>query len=361
MTEQGKNRKFVYAKLEADLRKAILNNEFDPKTPLTGENELANKYKISRPSARKALQALVNEGLLIRKRGEGTFVVPPEERKLGIERRNLHIAIGLAWLRDGIAKYDNDFLEGAAEYAYRGGHQLSYFDSHEFDPDRLISLHKSGKLDAIAWSSIPNDNLKMLDKPDLLKIPQVLLHRKYKDFPCLTCDNEESVRKSLMFLLGFGHKKIGFINCSQDLVVYNERENGFFSTLKKAGIKNSRNYYLRIPNTELESRFEPIKSWINKLDSIIVGGHSFLVPFLNWLNDQNIKIPDDLSLVCIDDSFTARTYTVPISVYSSSRFEQGKQTIHVIESLVKGQLIPGEKVIFRGELIIRDSCKPLNL
>jgi DNA-binding LacI/PurR family transcriptional regulator len=361
MNKQGKNRKFVYARLEAELRQAILNNEFDPKVPLAGEIELADKYKISRPSARKALRILVNEGLLTRKRGEGTFVVPPEERKLGIERRNLHIAIGIAWLKDGISEYDTDFLEGAAEYAYRGGHRLSYFDSHEFDLKKMISMYKDGKVDAIVWSSIENDELKKMDKLKEAKIPQVILHRKYKDFPCLTCDNEESVRKSLMFLLGFGHKKLGFINCAQDLIVYNERETGFFSTMKKAGIKNFKDFYLRIPNKELGSRFEPVKAWINEIDAIVLGGHSFLIPFLNWLDKLNIKIPDDLSLICIDDSFTARTYISPISVYSNSRFEQGKQTIHTIESLVKGQLSPGEKIVFRGELIVRDSCKSLIL
>lgn len=361
MTRSGKNRKFVYAKLEADLRKSILNNEFDPKSPLPGENELAEKYQISRPSARKALQTLVNEGLLIRKRGEGTFVVPPEERKLGIERRNLNIAIGVSWLRDGISEYEADFLEGASEYAYRGGHRLKYFDSHGFDPAKIISMYKKGKIDAIAWSSISLSDISLLDKLSENNIPQVMVHRKYRDFPCLTCDNEESVKKSLLFLMGFGHKKIGFINCSQDQIVYDEREAGFFSTMKKAGVKDFKKYYLRIPNTQLEAGLAPAKAWIRELDAIILGGHSFLVPFLDWIDSLKIKIPDDLSLICIDDSFTARTHIVPISVYSNSRFEQGKQTVHVIESLIKGQVPPGEKITFRGELIIRDSCRSLNL
>jgi GntR family transcriptional regulator len=48
----------------------------DGPTPLPGELDLAKQYNVSRITMRKALDQLVQEGLITRRRGTGTFVNP---------------------------------------------------------------------------------------------------------------------------------------------------------------------------------------------------------------------------------------------------------------------------------------------
>lgn len=352
--------KFVYIKLENDLRSNILNGKFVPEFPLPGEVELASTYNISRPSARKALQTLVKEGLLTRRRGEGTFVIPPEQRKRGLERRSLHIAVGISWLNAGISEYDNKFLEGAAEYALRGGHKLSFFASDNFDSKKMIGRFRKGLLDAIVWDSIPPSEQHKIDEFIACGIPQITVHRKYKDLPYMTCNYITAVKKTFNLLFGLGHKNVGFINCSYDQIIYNDYEQSYMELMSDLG-KDYKAYYRRIPNCDLEKEFNALAPWIKGLDALILGGFTYLLPMLNWLDSHNITIPDDLSLVCFDDSPAARTYSVPISVYENSRVEQGKQAIHSIEALARKQLDPHERIIVQGELIVRDSCKLPNI
>ena len=352
--------KFVYIKLENDLRTNILNGKFVPEFPLPGEVELAAKYNISRPSARKALQVLVKEGLLTRRRGEGTFVVPPEQRKTGLERRSLHIAIGISWLNAGLSEYDNKFLEGAAEYALRGGHKLSFFSSDAFDSKKMTGNFKKGLLDAIVWDSIPPENQYKIDEFIACGIPQITVHLRYKDLPYMTCNYIAAVKKTFNLLFGLGHKNVGFINCALNQIIYNDYETGYIELTAELG-KDYTTTYQRIPNSDLEKEFNMLALWLKGLDALILGGFSYLLPMLNWLDAHNITIPDDLSLVCFDDSAAARTYSVPISVYENSRVEQGKQAIHSIEALVRKQLGPHERIIVQGELIVRDSCKLPNI
>ena len=54
--------------------KSILSGEFIPGSRLPSENELADLYKVSRPTIRTAFSRLGELGYVIKKRGIGTFV-----------------------------------------------------------------------------------------------------------------------------------------------------------------------------------------------------------------------------------------------------------------------------------------------
>jgi GntR family transcriptional regulator len=68
------NRAPLYQQLQRALRDAIEDNRLAPDEALPPERELAEEFGISRITVRKALDALVSEGMLTRRQGAGTFV-----------------------------------------------------------------------------------------------------------------------------------------------------------------------------------------------------------------------------------------------------------------------------------------------
>lgn len=66
----------LYVQLSTILRDKINRGEWKPGTKIPSENELNQVYGISRMTARQVLLQLVNEGLLFRVQGKGTFVAP---------------------------------------------------------------------------------------------------------------------------------------------------------------------------------------------------------------------------------------------------------------------------------------------
>ena len=64
----------LYRRLQVALRGAVENAVLKPQDALPPERELAADFGISRITVRKALDALVADGLLMRKQGAGTFV-----------------------------------------------------------------------------------------------------------------------------------------------------------------------------------------------------------------------------------------------------------------------------------------------
>jgi GntR family transcriptional regulator len=64
----------LYQQLQRALREAIERRLLSPEDALPPERDLADDLEISRITVRKALDGLVNEGLLMRRQGSGTYV-----------------------------------------------------------------------------------------------------------------------------------------------------------------------------------------------------------------------------------------------------------------------------------------------
>jgi GntR family transcriptional regulator len=78
LEEQG--RAPLYQQLQRALRDAIVDKRLAPDEALPPERDLAEEFQISRITVRKALDGLVEEGLLTRRQGAGTFVTSRVEK-----------------------------------------------------------------------------------------------------------------------------------------------------------------------------------------------------------------------------------------------------------------------------------------
>lgn len=66
-----------YQQLYEILRGKIIRGEWNPGDMISPESELIERYQVSRNTVRQVLDILVNEGLIYRQRGRGTFVSHP--------------------------------------------------------------------------------------------------------------------------------------------------------------------------------------------------------------------------------------------------------------------------------------------
>lgn len=64
----------LYAQVEEQLKRDIENGVYKKTGKIPTEAELADQYKVSRITVRRAVEDLVNQGLVEKKQGKGTFV-----------------------------------------------------------------------------------------------------------------------------------------------------------------------------------------------------------------------------------------------------------------------------------------------
>jgi GntR family transcriptional regulator len=74
MLQHKKSKGAIYRQLAEEIAADILSGEHAPGTRLPGEMELAQTRNLSRTTVRLAMKQLEQDGLIFRRRGEGTFV-----------------------------------------------------------------------------------------------------------------------------------------------------------------------------------------------------------------------------------------------------------------------------------------------
>jgi len=79
----------LYYQVAQHLEAAISRGDIPPGTLFTNEIALADELGLSRPTMRRAMQYLVDKGLIVRRRGIGTRVVQPTVRR-PLELTSLH-------------------------------------------------------------------------------------------------------------------------------------------------------------------------------------------------------------------------------------------------------------------------------
>ena len=68
----------LYSRVESVLAADIAGGSFPPGSQLPAEDGLIKRFKVSRTTVRKAIQNLIERGLVKVRRGEGTFVTQPK-------------------------------------------------------------------------------------------------------------------------------------------------------------------------------------------------------------------------------------------------------------------------------------------
>ncbi|CEI29476.1 MAG: GntR family transcriptional regulator [Propionibacterium sp.] len=100
----------LYFQISEPISKLILDGALEPGTRLEDELSMAKRLAVSRPTARKALQRLVDGGLVVRRRGVGTAVAPTQ----------VHRPVELTSLNADLAQAGHHPTTRVLDYVTRG-------------------------------------------------------------------------------------------------------------------------------------------------------------------------------------------------------------------------------------------------
>lgn len=383
--------KILHTQLMTFFRERIRDGRLPAGTRLPADGELADKYQISRDTVRQALALLVNEGLIERVQGRGTFVSQPASNGspvMQIKQKQ----IGLVLNRTLRTQVNMNLLVGVEQAAKSHGYSVSFTyaegnqEQQARDIARLRANHVLGMIIYLTGDSTHDASIQQLQADH---VPLVLIDRYIPDLAIdyVGVDNVGGGYRATEHLLILGHKRIGFIFSYEETLqttsVY-ERWQGYCKALQKYGVPYDETLVVPDLNPCYQAAEWPIGSVPND-ETLAVPDfrqmqsdtHEGLVGFLERLdrpsaifavNDYvaldvmqaakaiHLRIPDDLAVVGFDDMGFAAHVNPPLTTIMQPFIDIGLRAGGLLISRIEGIVGIPKHIELPTNLIIRESC-----
>jgi DNA-binding LacI/PurR family transcriptional regulator len=193
----------------------------------------------------------------------------------------------------------------------------------------------------------------------------VLLDRLIEGVDCdaVLVDNTYGAYKAVKYLIDQGYRKIGIVNGYLDRTTGAERLRGYLQAIKEANITRDDDL-IKIGDFKKESGEELTKELLeqpNRPEAIFTTNIDMSMGALIAIKEMGLTIPDDIGIVCFDDSDWALILEPPITVIRQPVYQLGSTAaellIREIEDEEKNLDHKPTVVTLKTELIIRNSTK----
>lgn len=351
----------LYIQLVKHFRNLIQNGTLTPGLRLPTELELAREHGISRNTVRQAMSTLVNEGLLERYQGRGTFV-----RALLVQKEQLHQRVGVMLCHAG-DQLNMEILIGIEQAAKAHGYQLSFAYSEESpaqqarDIERLLKDQVAG---LIIFPLSDKENDPLIAQIQASNTPLVLVDRY---LPQLTtdyvgADNFGGGYRATEHLLILGHTRIGFIHATVGglhTTSVHDRWEGYRAALRDHGLPYDEALVCASPRTATVSADDPYIAFLNRPDrpsAVFVVTDNHVPKLLQAARECGLRVPEDLAIVGFDDLTFAAHLSPPLTTIVQPRVDIGRRAGHLLISRIAGNTDPAQRIELPTRIIVRESC-----
>ena len=288
--------KCVYEKIAGQLRREIRQGKFPPGTILPGERGLAERFCISRPTLRRALELLIAEEILECRPGIGNIVL----QTTGIPRqKKARKVIGFFSVGKSIY-YSQLLFAGAAEFAETAGADLRVLTE-----EMLLQL-RPGEVDGVIFANTPLHLVPVAIALQKSGIPVVTINRQLPEeyrISCVKADAVRDVYSLIRHALQQGYRKIALIGG----ILQNRESNAFYqrtcswcAAYRDAGLPVPEELVLPPEEAVDIAKTSKFLRDITPEIAFCVSGAVFTAAICASSVAQ-IRIPEDMKVFCFDD------------------------------------------------------------
>lgn len=379
----------AFYKLEKELRMQIISRFLPDYHRIHPENVLASRYGISRSSVRKALAHLEAEGLIKRKRGSGTFVVPAVEReKNSVSTPEVSGRLILYLTFSSLYSRETFQESGTFRAVYDGFGKVLLPAGYQFRTAHVgMNWQIPEELNDPAVGGIIFEGAVTKEFFDrhLAGRPVIGVNCYNPELDCswVLEDSRQVAELSVLHLFSYGYRKIAILSDEASTQPMQEALIGYYSGLRKSGLTIKDEYIIywdrdRI-NGELcneglgGSSFKPyLKEIFNSTDhpdAVICQDHYRAEQTRIALKSFGLNVPQDVAIMCRTGRSLRKKYEIVYEGYCARKCEvfahAAKEIIEEIENrtavdsritYMRPQLMTGESVIDKN-ICVRNEKK----
>jgi len=258
-----------------------------------------------------------------------------------------------------------EIVRGVDDYSRKNNYNVILVNTDDDYKNEISSLDMfiNRRIDGIILSVITGGEKdeKFITRIMKKKIPVVLIDRFIPDLNCsyVITDNFNASYKATNYLIRLGHKNISVISPPQKIKIFQDRLKGYKKALKDNGIEFNENYIAE-GEESVDGGYDTIKNILSKninITAIFALCDFMAFGFYKYCQEKNIKIPDDVSIIGIDDIFTSALISPSLTTMAQQKHKIGYNAAKILIDSIKKNRFPKKRIILEANLIERNSCK----
>jgi LacI family transcriptional regulator len=184
--------------------------------------------------------------------------------------------------------------------------------------------------------------------------PVVLMNRLIGDIPAVTFDNADGMRQAVAHLAALGHRRIAWVGGPATSWSDGERARGLAEATAAAGLELA-------PIGHFPPYYD---GGVAAADQVVASGATAAIAYndlmaiglLARLNARGIAVPDQFSVVGIDDIAMSRMAHPALTTVRLPKQQAGRVAVELLLTLLENpDGVPEQRRQLPGELMVRDS------
>jgi len=259
-----------------------------------------------------------------------------------------------------------EIVHGAEQYASENNYNIVIINMKK-DRGKIFDEISSGNafFGAIFYFQIYTDDEKYLINLVNRNFPFVITHSELlkNKYLSVSHNNYKAAYDGTEFLIKKGHKKIAIVELSSFVDVVEARKKGFIDALND----NSINYDPSIcfkADLSIEGGFktgEDILKEINKFSAIFCFSDYVAIGLLKYLIKNNVKVPDDISLLGFDDIEWTKITSPALTTVHQRKRKLGYLSMDRLITSINKKDDSNLSIILDSFVVERDSIKDINI
>ena len=330
---------------------------------LPAEAELCEQFNSSRPTIAKALNLLSQEGVVHRKAGFGTQVLPPQVEAL---------KIGLLIPQLAQTEIFEPICASITECAHEAGlhvirpPELGRSADFRKMAESLAAQFISMKVNGVFFTPIeyiPNHeafNLAILERLSQAGISVVLLDRDIYPWPRQTpydligIDNIEAGFVVAGHMISNGCRRIAFVSEPNPAMTIQLRQIGVREALIQNGFSTRDLRTVNFESEHPEAVVETLRR--EQVTGGVCANDVTAARLLRIMVDGGVRIPEEMQVCGFDDVKYASLLAVPLTSYQQPCLDIGKIAVNTMIARIQHPEGPTHRTTLKGRLVMRDSA-----
>lgn len=319
-------------------------------SPSTVSNVINNKKNVSEETRERILSIIKENNYEIKK------------RKIEEERTSI---VFLKYRTHGMAVNQNQgfiasIVDSIQKECSRFNFDLQIVNANPRNIDLVIDYINKSKTPGVIFLATEY----LTGKDNFIKnieVPMVVLDNSLRkeEFDSVLMDNRRISIQSVKYLYELGHRKIGYVKSSLEIDNLTERYVGYKEAMDSFGLEALKP--IEVTPTfsdaykELSENFHKINR--KKYDALVCNFDILALATLRVLKENKIKVPEDISIIGVDDIAYSSMVVPSLTTIKISREALAYYVVDQLVKRIEGLSTPHVTIKVMGELVIRESTE----